>query len=47
MYCKDFHISPYPGDYGKQPSKWIQKAQIIKTALAKLEAREIKKIRDK
>ena len=47
IYCIDFQISPYPGDYGKQPYKWIQKAQIIKTALAKLEAREMKKMRDK
>jgi len=36
IYCQDFNTSPYDGSYGSQPVKWIEKAFIIKNALAKL-----------
>ncbi len=31
IYSKDFHISPYAGSYGEQPSKWIEKSFLLKT----------------
>ena len=30
IYSKDFHISPYKGSYGEQPSKWIEKSFLLK-----------------
>ena len=42
-YCKDFGVSPYPGDYSNHPSKWIEKSFIIKHAFAKLERTQINK----
>ncbi len=33
-YCKEFNISPYPGNYGDQPRRWIDKSFVIKNALA-------------
>ncbi len=44
MYCKDFGVSPYKGDFNKHPSKWILKSQIIKSAFNKLEQMEYEKI---
>ena len=35
IYCEQFGISPYQGSYGDQPAKWVDKAFIIKNALAK------------
>ena len=43
IYCKDFGISPYPGDYSKQPAKWVEKSFIIKTAFAKMENAQAEK----
>ena len=37
VYCKDFNIAPYDGDFGNQPKKWVDRAFIIKKALAKRE----------
>tara|TARA_R100000458_G_C8213563_1_gene200243 strand:+ start:315 stop:662 length:348 start_codon:yes stop_codon:yes gene_type:complete len=42
LYCKDFGVQPYEGDYSKHPAKWIDKAFIIKHAIAKKE----RKLRD-
>ena len=42
LYCKEFGVSPYEGDYSKHPAKWIDKAFIIKKAIAKQE----RKLRD-
>ena len=39
LYCKEFGIAPFPGDYGMQPNKWIKKVNVIKNALAKREER--------
>ena len=30
IYCQDFNTQPYPGSYGEQPFKWIEKSFIIK-----------------
>ena len=32
MYCKEFNIPSYPGTYGDQPKKWVDKSFIIKNA---------------
>ena len=39
LYCKEFGIPPFPGHYGMQPYKWINKANVIKNAMAKREQR--------
>ena len=39
LYCKEFGIVPFPGDYGRQPQRWINKVNIIKTTMAKREER--------
>ena len=43
LYCKEFNVTPFPGDYGQQPQRWISKVNIIKTAIAKREGRMQKK----
>ena len=43
MYCSEFNVPPYKGDYGQQPSLWTQKTFIIKQALAKRENNIINK----
>ena len=37
IYCKEFGISPYPGSFGEQPKRWVDRAFSIKKALAKRE----------
>tara|TARA_R100000808_G_scaffold24353_1_gene55898 strand:- start:389 stop:655 length:267 start_codon:yes stop_codon:yes gene_type:complete len=37
IYCKEFGVPAYSGAYGDQPSKWVEKAFVIKHALAKKE----------
>ena len=36
LYCEQFNVPPYSGDFDAQPVTWIDKAFIIKNALAKL-----------
>ena len=43
IYCEKFGISPYSGDYGKQPCLWVDKVFAIKKAFAKLESNQINK----
>ena len=43
IYCEKFSISPYDGDYGKQPYLWVEKAFLIRKYLAKLESKQIDK----
>jgi len=43
MYCEKFGVSPYSGDFGKQPCLWVDKVFIIKKAFANLEKNQIKK----
>ena len=47
LYCKEFSIPPYPGSYGMQPLKWIEKANVIKYAIAKRDEREYRKAKMK
>ena len=35
VYCEQFGIPPYPGSYGEQPAKWVDKAFLIKNTFAK------------
>ena len=30
IYSKEFGISPYKGNYGEQPKKWIEKSFLLK-----------------
>ena len=46
LYCEKFGISPYKGDYGKQPCIWVDKVFTIKKALARLEDKQIRKARN-
>ena len=41
IYSEQFGISPYPGSYGEQPAKWVDRAFIIKSALAKKQKDQI------
>ena len=41
IYSEQFGISPYPGSYGEQPAKWVDRAFIIKNALAKKQKDQI------
>ena len=43
LYCKEFGVVPFPGEYGSQPQRWINKVNIIKLAMAKREERMHKK----
>ena len=43
VYCKEFGISPYPGSFGGQPNRWIDRMFIIKRAFAKKEQSMINK----
>ena len=43
IYCQNFNIAPYDGDFGDQPKKWVDRAFIIKKALAKREESMINK----
>ena len=43
LYCKEFGVIPFPGDYGMQPQRWINKVNIIKVAMTKREERMHKK----
>ena len=37
IYCENFKTPAYPGSYGEQPSRWVQKTYIIKKALNRLQ----------
>tara|TARA_R100000664_G_C2756332_1_gene144213 strand:+ start:2760 stop:3110 length:351 start_codon:yes stop_codon:yes gene_type:complete len=45
IYCDQFKVPPYLGDYGQQPSKWVKRAFLIKNAIAKKESKDIEKIK--
>ena len=45
LYCKEFGVVPFPGDYGMQPQRWINKVSIIKVAMNKREERMQKRAR--
>lgn len=39
VYSRDFGISPYPGNYGEQPQKWIEKSFIMKNLIERQKAK--------
>ena len=43
IYCTELGVSPYKGEYGQQPFKWIDRFFFIKSAFAKKEAMQIDK----
>lgn len=45
LYCEKFNVSPYEGDYNKQPAEWIRKVFLIRNALAKKEKKEINNVK--
>ena len=47
IYCKEFGIAPYPGNYGEQPYEWVNRFYNIKNAFAKRESTQIEKIKNK
>ena len=47
IYCEKFGIPPYKGSYGEQPARWVDRFFLIKNALAKREASQIEKSKEK
>jgi hypothetical protein len=47
LFCKDFNIPPKSGSYSEQPHKTVQKFNIIKVAISKLEEMQYKKLEQK
>ena len=47
LFCKDFNIPPSSGSYEHQPYKTLQKFNIIKSAIAKLQEVEQEKMQKK
>ena len=45
IYCEKFNISPYKGDYGKQPCLWVEKSFLIRKYMAKLESKQLDKVK--
>ena len=35
LYCDSFNTKAYPGSYGDQPARWVQKSFIIKNETSK------------
>ena len=45
LYCEKFNIPAYKGSYGEQPCLWVDKAFVIRNAFAKLEKKQINKVK--
>ena len=45
VYSENFGIQPYPGSYGDQPCRWVQKSFIIKKALNKVQEKAAKYVK--
>ena len=41
LYCENFKTKPYPGSYGSQPARWVQKSFIIKKAINDIQEKAI------
>lgn len=41
VYSENFGVSPYAGSYSEQPAKWVDRAFIIKSAIAKLQKDQV------
>jgi|TARA_R100000664_G_C2731689_1_gene122072 hypothetical protein len=42
IYCENFKTPAFPGCYGEQPSRWVQKSYIIRKALNRLQNKAVK-----
>ena len=42
MYSRQFNISPYKGNYGEQPKKWIEKSFLLNNLIERQKAKAIK-----
>ena len=42
IYSRDYNVQPYPGSYGEQPHKWIQKSFVINNIIQKEKAKAMK-----
>jgi hypothetical protein len=40
IYCTELGVSPYPGTFGQQPKKWVEKFFAIKSTLAKYKIKD-------
>ena len=47
LYCKEFSVPPFPGSYGDQSNRWINKVNIIKITMRKREEKEYNKAQHK
>ena len=45
VYCEKFNVPAYPGSYGEQQHLWVEKAFVIRNAFAKLEKKQINKVK--
>ena len=46
IYCQKMKVSPYEGDYGKHPKKWIDKCNIIEKMLNYIQSKDNLKIKN-
>jgi uncharacterized coiled-coil DUF342 family protein len=46
IYCQKMKVSPYEGDYGKHPKKWIDKCNIIEKMLNYIQSKDNLKIQN-
>tara|TARA_R110000737_G_scaffold48197_6_gene68565 strand:- start:136 stop:492 length:357 start_codon:yes stop_codon:yes gene_type:complete len=42
MYSKEFGVSPYKGNYGEQPARWIAKSFLIKSLMERQKSKAMK-----
>ena len=46
LYCEKFNISPFKGHYGEQPCLWIEKTFLIRKYMAKLESKQLDRVKE-
>jgi hypothetical protein len=44
IYCQKMRVSPYEGDYGKHPKKWIIKCNVIEKILNYIQSQHVNNI---
>tara|TARA_A100000172_G_C3025374_1_gene104647 strand:- start:37 stop:417 length:381 start_codon:yes stop_codon:yes gene_type:complete len=42
VYSRDYNVQPYPGAYGEQPYKWVEKSFVINNIIQKEKAKAVK-----
>ena len=42
IYCKKMKVPPFPGSYGNQPKKWIDKCNVIEKMLNYIQSQQYK-----